>query len=586
MVVLTSVFLLNLLCALVPCDPKYHEPTPAENVQVGFRSSLDSSNSIEEIEPKVTVKNGELDGYFSTTIGGRKIFAFEGIPYAEAPIDNRRFKAPVPFGNWTGVRQAKKPGSDCLQLSAQRAFRVHGNEDCLFLNVFTPELPFGKVNPSLPVIVHIHGGSYIMGAGREQGPAYMLDQDVILVTLNYRLGVLGFMSTNDEVSPGNYGLKDQALAIKWVHENIEAFGGDKTRVTLMGQSAGAASVHLHFISNQTRDYFQSGVSLSATALNHWSFQSKERARGWTDKLAKIVGCPTENSQALMDCIQTRNSNFLVGNQLNMFDWLPFPPVLFGPTVEPDLPGAFLIETPEESYARNHTAAKPWISTQTSQEGHTGLFMLNMVFRLKSLTRNWKNLAKYFLDFNYIAEDTDDIREKITKFYLKDETPQQAHMNKISDMATDRYFTLGTHKALQLHSEIAPTYAYFFSYEGKYNLANLAGFTSKEWGVGHAEDLFYFFNNSLIYTGHSVDDPDYQMSRVMTNLIGNFVTFGEPLYTTDEGDEIKIWDPIQDVKNMTFLQLDREVKMVPQPFVERIRFWENLGLKDTVAYVKI
>jgi carboxylesterase type B len=196
------------------------------------------------------------------------------------------------------------------------------------------------------------------------------------------------------------------------------------------------------------------------------------------------------------------------------------------------------------------------------------------------------LAKYFLDFNYIAEDKDDIRDKITKFYLKDQSPQEAGLNKISDMATDRYFTLGTHKALQLHSEIAPTYAYLFSYEGKYNLANLAGITTKEWGVGHAEDVFYFFNNSLIYTGHSTDDPDFQMSRLMTNLIGNFATFGEPLYTTDEGDEIKIWDPVQSPTNMTFLQLDREVKMVPAPFLDRIRFWESLGLKDTVPYIKI
>jgi len=132
-----------------------------------------------------------------------------------------------------------------------------GDEDCLYVNVYTPKvsrrkllqgirIPIQKMVPKfqlpqsrdhrpLPVIVFIHGGSWYLGSGSEYGPSYLLEEDVILVTMNYRLGVLGFLSTGDDVLPGNNGLKDQALALKWVHANIKEFGGDPGRVTIMGK---------------------------------------------------------------------------------------------------------------------------------------------------------------------------------------------------------------------------------------------------------------------------------------------------------------------------------------------------------------
>lgn len=139
-----------------------------------------------------------------------------------------------------------------------------------------------------------------------------------MVTLNYRLGVLGFFSTGDEAMPGNYGLKDQALALKWVYENIEYFGGDPQKVTLMGNSAGGVSVHLHLVANRTREYFTSGFSSSGTGFEFWGVQNGERMKYLTYRLARQFGCQSEDSFRVVKCLEKLDSNALVAAQLNMF----------------------------------------------------------------------------------------------------------------------------------------------------------------------------------------------------------------------------------------------------------------------------
>ena len=137
-------------------------------------------------------------------------------------FDYLRFKNPAPVKSWEGVRDATSYGSECVQMTLDQA---HGSEDCLFLNVFTKDVAAKK-----PVLVYIHGGSFIMGSAKVAKPDYLLEEDIVLVTIQYRLGPLGFLTTADSEAPGNYGLQDQILALQWIQQHIHKFGGDKDQV--------------------------------------------------------------------------------------------------------------------------------------------------------------------------------------------------------------------------------------------------------------------------------------------------------------------------------------------------------------------
>nr|CAD7574329.1 unnamed protein product [Timema californicum] len=200
----------------------------------------------------VTVKQGSLRGRKVISQPGSTYYSFQGIPYARPPVGYRRFKRPEPPDSWSGIRNALVEGSACIHIDSIFK-RIQGEEDCLYLNVYTPKLP-GGYTPLKPVMVWIHGGGFHEGSGNTTifGPDYLVHADVVLVTLNYRLGVLGFLCLNDTDVSGNNGLKDQVEALKWVQQNIAQFAGDPGNVTIFGESAGGACVHYHLLSPMSK----------------------------------------------------------------------------------------------------------------------------------------------------------------------------------------------------------------------------------------------------------------------------------------------------------------------------------------------
>lgn len=164
-------------------------------------------------------------------------------------------------------------------------------------------------------MVFIHWGGFFAGYGTSDylGPDYFMDEPVILVTFNYRLGVLGFLSTSDDVAPGNFGLKDQVAALKWVRNNIENFGGDKNKVTIFGQSAGAASVHYHMLSPSSKGLFQQAISQSGSALALWAKPLQLESLIFAKHQALFLDCDPTNSTVIVDCLRSKSVEDLLNS---------------------------------------------------------------------------------------------------------------------------------------------------------------------------------------------------------------------------------------------------------------------------------
>ncbi|XP_046988684.1 esterase FE4-like [Schistocerca americana] len=252
----------------------------------------------------VDIEEGTIRGRMFETYTDKPMYRFEGIPYAEPPVGDLRFQPPVKKSAWTGVKDTLTAGPKCPQYSSGEAI---GDEDCLYLSVFGPGTP--TRNGTLKnVMVFIHGGCFTGGAGSAR-PYYYVDQDVILVNINYRLGLLGFLSTGDEVVPGNMGLKDQTEALRWVQRNIQAFGGDPQKVTILGQSAGGASVHYHLLSSLSKGLYKSAIAMSGSALNPWAFTINATDRAV--RFAKHLGYNGKSSTDLLNFFKSINASTLV-----------------------------------------------------------------------------------------------------------------------------------------------------------------------------------------------------------------------------------------------------------------------------------
>ncbi|XP_070549118.1 fatty acyl-CoA hydrolase precursor, medium chain-like [Ptychodera flava] len=273
-------------------------------------ASLSLCSSAED--PIVEVSSGRLAGKavdFSHKDVNvtRTVHVFKGIPFVEPPVGDLRFRQPQAKQPWEEVYDATEYGPICIQ-PQNPTFPVRGtqSEDCLFLNVFSPET---DTTAKLPVMVWIHGGGLSGGSGSgdyHDGTALAAIGDVIVVSFNYRLGVLGFFATGDSHAAGNYGFYDQIAALQWVQTNIAAFGGDPGKVTVFGESAGSTSIEYLLLSPLTDGLFHRAIMQSGTATMEWFVARpcgdvcKKVAHG----LGKLVGCEKSTSEELVNCLRT------------------------------------------------------------------------------------------------------------------------------------------------------------------------------------------------------------------------------------------------------------------------------------------
>jgi para-nitrobenzyl esterase len=225
-------------------------------VTAGHATAAQAGSSPNQAGPTlVQTSDGPVRGAMTDTVR-----TFRGIPYAAPPTKDLRWRAPRPAKSWTAPRDAREPGSPCAQPSDQPIAIPSENEDCLYLNVTTP----ASRSEHLPVIVWIHGGSFVYGDGASYGAARLAARgQAVVVTINYRLGAFGLLSHRDLDAPANLALQDQQAALKWVRRNASAFGGDAGNVTIMGQSGGGFSVCGHLAAPRSAGLFDRAIVQSA-----------------------------------------------------------------------------------------------------------------------------------------------------------------------------------------------------------------------------------------------------------------------------------------------------------------------------------
>ncbi|CAN7982956.1 unnamed protein product [Ixodes hexagonus] len=339
--------------------------------------------------PVVATKQGDLAGV-SIISEGRRVNKYLGVPFAEAPVGNLRFKKPIPVKPWTGVRDSSKHALPCMQLPLQideKIFLDYGNnsEDCLYLNVWQPASAVAcEKNDSQsacglrPIVVYIYGGGFLTGDASFfvfRGERFAALTDLIYITFNYRLGILGFFKTDLPEFSGNAGMFDQIEALKWIKQNAKAFGGDSDQITVWGQSAGAISISYHMLSPLSeglfkRAFLQSGVTATGVPLQRLNNQgAAHRVLGVFDCYNATV--PWKNqAEESVKCLQKVDPNVLLKRS---FKELPITTISFLPTFGDE----FLPNNPITEGLRIRTGQEFLVST-TPDEG--SLFVVAILLR--------------------------------------------------------------------------------------------------------------------------------------------------------------------------------------------------------------
>ncbi|GAB0087212.1 hypothetical protein DMENIID0001_014950 [Sergentomyia squamirostris] len=477
--------------------------------------------------PEVCAKDGCIQGVVES--GRLKPYeAFYGIPFAEPPVGKLRFENPVSHSGWSGYWNASYYRGDCFQKNYFiPGIPLSGSEDCLHLNIYRPQ--DWKSKGKLPVFVWIHGGAFLSFSSDPKilGPDYLMDNgEVIFVTLNYRLGFFGFLCSGDGAVKGNFGLKDQQLALEWVARNIESFGGDSNSITLGGSSSGGVATNLQMINPKSQALFHRVMMSSGNALVPFQYPIDFQAQMRT--LAKISGLKdsdTATTQSLASQLKDLPALTLVNaiDSLFVFALTPVSPVRF--CIEGDWDGAFLTEDPRKVWAEGSFEQKPILSGTTAHEGiFAGLIVVNKTLR-QHFNANINALLPIQMDMkpSWTGE--------VLKHYLGDKDYiDETNENDYLRMFGDRMFHYPSFELILEYIQYAdvqknPVFVYEFAYEGKYTFFKYLAGSDEHRGVSHLDDIIYLISMPGLIPTLEPETLDGKMSDLFVKTVVNFAKTG-------------------------------------------------------------
>jgi para-nitrobenzyl esterase len=482
----------------------------------------------------VKTEQGKVQG---KTINDGKVKAFLGLPYAAPPVGDLRWKAPEPAAKWKGVRDATKFGAHCAQgpVFADMIFQDSGqSEDCLFLNLYAPADSTDK--SKLPVMFWIHGGGYSGGASSEprHNGEFLPLKGVVLVTINYRLDVFGFLATADLAkegngTAGNYGLLDMVSALQWVKANIKKFGGDPDNVTIFGESAGSFAVSTLMASQMAQGLFAKGIGESGAAFSDVlptdTLEVREKKDGdWVatlgvNSLQELRAMPTDK---LLDAVKGKQGGF-----------------------PPTIDGKLLTEQVADTYAAGKQAHVPLLAGWNRDEGS---FMA-----MRGMTADqWKGMAAGLF------------KDRAPEFLLlyPGDTDAQA-LRSVIDYGSDSFIALGTWKWLEAHRKTgeSPVYRYHFELAAPPSKFHPGSFAF------HSDDIEYVFGTLDTRPGSEWRPEDRKLSEQFMSYWTNFAKTGDP-----NGPGLPEWPKYG--KGDELIHLDSTITSGPDTLWPRYEFLEK------------
>ncbi|XP_009464866.1 PREDICTED: neuroligin-4, X-linked isoform X2 [Nipponia nippon] len=589
--------------------------------------------------PVVTTNYGKIRG-LRTPLPNEILGPVEqylGVPYASPPTGERRFQPPEPPSSWTGVRNATQFAAVCPQYLDERSllndmlpvwftanldtvvtYVQDQNEDCLYLNIYVPtedgantkksadditsndrgeDEDIHDQNSKKPVMVYIHGGSYMEGTGNMiDGSILASYGNVIVVTLNYRLGVLGFLSTGDQAAKGNYGLLDQIQALRWIEENIGSFGGDPKRVTIFGSGAGASCVSLLTLSHYSEGnkfapagLFQKAIIQSGTALSSWAVNYQPAK--YTRILADKVGCDMLDTTDLVECLRNKNYKELIQQTITPATYhIAFGPVIDGDVI-PDDPQILM----EQGEFLNYD-----IMLGVNQ-GEGLKFVDGIVDNEDGVSPNDFDFSvSNFVDNLYgYPEGKDTLRETIKFMYTDwaDKENPETRRKTLVALFTDHQWVAPAVATADLHAQYgSPTYFYAFYHHCQSEM-------KPSWAdSAHGDEVPYVFGIPMIGPTElfncNFSKNDVMLSAVVMTYWTNFAKTGDPnqpvpqdtkfIHTKPNRFEEVAWSKYNP-KDQLYLHIGLKPRVRDHYRATKVAFWLELvphlhNLNEIFQYV--
>jgi para-nitrobenzyl esterase len=514
---------------------------------------------------QINTSNGIIEGDFDIKTN---IQSFKGIPFAQPPVGNLRWKAPQPIENWKGVKQTKKFGPRGIQsnIFGDMDFRSDGiSEDCLYLNVWAPAKTSAE---KLPVLVYFYGGGFAAGDGSENryDGENMAKKGIVTLTVNYRLGIWGFFSHPEltKESPhqasGNYGLLDQNAALKWVQANIEKFGGDPKRVTIAGESAGSIAVSAQMASPLSKGLIagaigESGGSIFPTLAPVPLAQAEKTGLEFAQK----IGANSLKELRSMSTLELYQK--ATGTSLGVF--------------KTTIDGYFLTQTLPETFEAKEQAMIPLLLGWNSEE---------MTYRALTAGKDITNE----IYIQKVKELYGDKADEVLQLYPVG-TPEVTEQSA-TDLSGDRFIAYSSWKWFDLHrkNSTQAVYRYYYTHprpEMRDNTleAGLAGGVIKKnsntpktpipKGAVHSAEIEYAMGNLSRNKDYAWTDDDYRVSEIMMNYFANFIKTGNP-----NGDTLPVWPVAKNEGKPEIMIIDVVSKAVKAENDARYLFLDKEYLK--------
>ncbi|XP_069801981.1 fatty acyl-CoA hydrolase precursor, medium chain-like [Dendropsophus ebraccatus] len=515
--------------------------------------------------PEVETQYGKLRGKTMSVKGtDRTVNAFYGVPFAKPPVGSLRYAAPEPPEAWSSTREATDYAPMCLQDHQMMEMLMENfkvkltippvSEDCLYLNIFTPsDCAKGE---KLPVMVFIHGGGLMMGAALMfAGSALSAHENIIIVSIQYRLGLLGFFSSGDDRAPGNYGFLDQVAALQWVQKNIGDFGGDPNSVTIFGESAGGISVSALVASPLAKGLFhraiaESGVILMPTLVA----LSKEQEVFIRSIVANISGCDVD---MVLDCLKAKSEEEMQSLVVSMkFMALP-------PTID----GVFFSKPVEQILADKEVNSVPFLTGVTNQEfGWILPSSVNITGLREGMERETvEELLRNFPLLNSFSSATSLLMDE----YIGDKTDPAEIRNRFLDLAGDIIFVIPALRVAKYHRDAGhPTYFYEFQHRPSLFKDSKPDFVKSD----HGDELCSvmggpFLKDDIVFTA-SFKEEEKTLSKTVMKYWANFARTGNP-----NGPGLVHW-PVYD-QDEGYMEISLKEKAAKQLKAEKYEFWTKL-----------